>query len=513
MRPHMGLRAIETRTHDVTPGIPDAFDSMPTRACHQGLTRPVLHFRGETEGTVRFSLAMTGDARVTLEGRAVEGRAIGAIGPLAFRAFDFTAERGDGPRDIAFGVNGEAFRFRLGARRETLRLAYASCNGGEDEELARAHPEGRNGMWADLLAVHEANPFHILIMGGDQIYADAVWHEPAFEAWRALPRATRLTAPFTEAMCEEAEDFFARRYLQVWNEREVSTAFSSIPVLMMWDDHDISDGWGSYPDEERLAPVAQGLFGVARRAFALFQLGTDPDAPDVAGGFMSETGRHFGWTGTCGPVTFIAPDLRSERTLTRVMEEGHDALDRALNAATGHVLFVSSVPLVNVDLSWVERLMRRTPYDKYVDDLRDQWMSYAHQAEWARVANRLLDVPLPVTVLSGEIHLAAHGTIERGGAVVEQLTASGIAHPPPPDAFARALEWMVRRPWQRGDITLTMHEQGATGRRYLAVRNWMEVEVDADGLSGILHAEGYGAIEIVSRVSEAYLPAEAMRFA
>ena len=230
---------------------------------------------------------------------------------------------------------------------------------------------------------------------------------------------------------------------------------------------------------------------------------------------MSETGRHFGWTGQCGPVTLIAPDLRSERQLERVMDEGHDALDRALSAATGHVLFVSSVPLVNVDLSWVERLMRRTPYDKYVDDLRDQWMSYAHEGEWARVANRLLDVPLPVTVLSGEIHLAAHGTIERGGAVVEQLTASGIAHPPPPDSFARALEWMVRRPWQRDDITLTMHELGATGRRYLAVRNWMEVEVDAAGLSGILHAEGYGAVEIVSRVSEAYLPnePEAMRFA
>jgi hypothetical protein len=36
-------------------------------------------------------------------------------------------------------------------------------------------------------------------------------------------------------------------------------------------DHDIFDGWGSYPDYLQLSAVFQGLFAVARRFYLLFQ--------------------------------------------------------------------------------------------------------------------------------------------------------------------------------------------------------------------------------------------------
>ena len=41
---------------------------------------------------------------------------------------------------------------------------------------------------------------------------------------------------------------------------------------MMWDDHDIFDGWGSYSDEEQASPVFQTIFDAARAAFIKFQL-------------------------------------------------------------------------------------------------------------------------------------------------------------------------------------------------------------------------------------------------
>ena len=411
---------------------------------------------------------------------------------------------------MAYRANGERHAFRLAGRDDASRLAYASCNGGEDEERARGVPQGRNAMWDDLLAVHARDPFHLLVMGGDQIYADAVWNEPAFRAWRAMGRE-RLDAPFTAEMRDQAEAFFLRRYGEVWGEPEIARAFASIPCLMMWDDHDISDGWGSYPDEERLAPVAQGLFAVARRAFALFQLGTDADRPgwrNETCGFASRTGAHFGWSGRMGPARIVAPDLRSERTLTRVMAEGenggHEAFAAAVAEPAPRTLVVSSVPLVNVDLSRLERWMRASPYRKYVDDLRDQWMSYAHEREWARVMERLFAAPAPVAVLSGEIHLAAHGTATRDGKVIDQLTASGIAHPPPPAIFARLLDRLVRRPWRRGGAGLAMRPLGETGRRYLAVRNWLEVDVAGDGaLAATVHAEGYGAIALLTEESGA----------
>lgn len=40
---------------------------------------------------------------------------------------------------------------------------------------------------------------------------------------------------------------------------------------MMWDDHDIFDGWGSYPPELQNCPVFSGIFFVARKFYLLFQ--------------------------------------------------------------------------------------------------------------------------------------------------------------------------------------------------------------------------------------------------
>lgn len=49
-----------------------------------------------------------------------------------------------------------------------------------------------------------------------------------------------------------------------------------------------------------------------------------------------------------------------------------------------------------------------------------------------------------VTVLSGEIHLATRGFLDGGPSPVHQLVASGIAHPPPPRAWARTLGALAR---------------------------------------------------------------------
>jgi hypothetical protein len=40
---------------------------------------------------------------------------------------------------------------------------------------------------------------------------------------------------------------------------------------MTWDDHDIFDGYGSYPRRLQTCAVFRGLAGVARRFFLLFQ--------------------------------------------------------------------------------------------------------------------------------------------------------------------------------------------------------------------------------------------------
>ena len=57
----------------------------------------------------------------------------------------------------------------------------------------------------------------------------------------------------------------------------MAAVFSTIPTLMMWDDHDIFDGWGSYDAELQNCAVYQGIFAAARDAFRLFQLQCAPN--------------------------------------------------------------------------------------------------------------------------------------------------------------------------------------------------------------------------------------------
>lgn len=40
---------------------------------------------------------------------------------------------------------------------------------------------------------------------------------------------------------------------------------------MIWDDHDIFDGWGSYPPSLQSCPVFSGVFFVARKFYLIFQ--------------------------------------------------------------------------------------------------------------------------------------------------------------------------------------------------------------------------------------------------
>ena len=79
-------------------------------------------------------------------------------------------------------------------------------------------------------------------------------------------------AEFTEGHQAAVEEFYFDLYLQRWTQVEPSALLAQVPSLMMWDDHDILDGVGSYPEAQQRSPVFRGIWEQAREHFRLFQL-------------------------------------------------------------------------------------------------------------------------------------------------------------------------------------------------------------------------------------------------
>ncbi len=465
---------------------------------------PVLHFRGVADGQWRIAaglLAATGEPPPSLrpEGQPpVEPvRLADRLGRTLWR-YDFGLPLGDRARLAGYAIGAQRWTVSLPEPDGGLHIAYAACNGSADEG-ARPHNPERNALWRDLAATHAAAPFHLLLQGGDQLYADGVWEEVAgLRAWLKLPRRHRPQAAFTPAMEQEAGDYYFRRYAWLWAQPEVAPMVAQVPSLMMWDDHDVFDGWGSHDTDIQASPVFQGIWRAAREHFALFQLGARPE--DLPPGFGDLAGGHFGWCYRLGRVGIIAPDLRSGRSQRQVMDEaGRRWFDRALEGLAGcdQVLLMSSVPLVNADLSAVERVLLLIPGQQlYQDDLRDQWRSFAHREEWLEMLRRLTGFVersgARVTVLSGEIHLGGLAAIESGAVRIDQLTSSGIVHEPPHGAMVAVFDWLARRSSPVApDLTVHVLEMPGLGRRYLRARNWLELDV-AEGrtIRGLWHAEG-----------------------
>lgn len=413
--------------------------------------------------------------------------------------YDFELPLAATERALDYHIGERQGRIHLPAIGGPLRIAFTACNGFEAERTGSQQP-ARNELWRRLAVEHASAPFHLLLHGGDQLYADSLWKEvPVLAAWQRLPARKQLSAPFTPEMAEAIADYYFARYCWLWEQSELATILPGIPSLMMWDDHDIFDGWGSHDPEWQGCAVFQGIYAAARKHFAMFQLASRPDEWPMVG-FSDQSGRHFGWGyRLLDGIGIIAPDLRSERSLRQIMsEDGRRAFEATLDGMNDcrHVLLLSSVPLLNATEPLLERLYEALPGFQYFQlDLRDQWRSIFHRDEWLRLLRHLLEFSARtgarVTALSGEIHVGALAVAEREGTTIHQFISSGIVHPPPPAPIVAFLDWISSGPAEeieRG-LELKLLEIPGHGKRLLGDRNWLSLEISAggDSLSAAWH--------------------------
>jgi len=128
-------------------------------------------------------------------------------------------------RRIGHALSGASGTFQTMPPPEYLNEAsfvVVSCNSAETA-----------GAWAMLRKFIDDTQPRFLLMIGDQIYADDVW-------------ASHLDGP-----SRERRQLLAQIYQESWSRTDVSAVLANIPCYMMWDDHEIRDGWGSFAPDSR----------------------------------------------------------------------------------------------------------------------------------------------------------------------------------------------------------------------------------------------------------------------
>ncbi|WP_415144756.1 alkaline phosphatase D family protein [Limimaricola cinnabarinus] len=454
---------------------------------------PLLHLRGhDAEGlrlaavVIRPEDAPCGDLHAS--GTAHRARRIATLEGLAVWRFDFRL----GPQDRGYAFEDTEYPVETDLGGD-LRLAFLSCNGEEIGDMDR-DPAERDAMWERMRTEHEDQPFAALLQGGDQIYADEVTQgHPLSDGWpEDIPQGA--TEEDLSELAAHLRAGFVNRYMRGLASPAFGGLAARVPSLAVWDDHDICDGWGSLPVAATNSAVGRTLFSVAREMYLLFQHGAvEADVADI---FVDPSGMQLGWQRQLPGVTLMAPDLRSERGRRRVMgEAGWRLLERPVPEPE-RTIIVSSVPLLGPRLSLVEAVMWLWPgMQKYEDDLRDQWQSRAHREDWKRALRAVLGLRAqgPVTVLSGEIHLATRAEMAASPGPVHQLVASGIAHRAPPKGYARGLGWLA---WL-GEGPLSGHRirilpPPGMRRRYVAERNFLVLERRDGDWNAVWHLEESG---------------------
>ncbi len=465
---------------------------------------PVLYFRGMSAARCQLAAIVVTPMGQTPPALMAEGMEVAPeiltsrVDKTLWR-YTFSISAMAGEQGVTYSIGERAWRVTPPGGGPP-RIAYTACNGYEENDCFGEIDPERNERWRHLAEEHARSPFQLLIQGGDQVYADDVWRDvPELVQWQKLSWRARLATPVSAAEREAVADYYFDRYCRLWGQRDLAPILASIPSLMMWDDHDIFDGWGSHSPAKQRCPMFQRVWSAAREQFALFQLASLPNDPPE--GFGDPEGGHFGWVYDLGDMGIIAPDLRSRRTRRQVMgDEGWRWLVTALEGLghCRHVLFVSTVPVLNINLSLLERMFAFLPQGRhfYQDDLRDQWRSHAHRQEWRRLVSHLLEFSLRtdtrVTILSGEIHLGALGVVEHSGTRIFQLTSSGIVHHPPPRLVAWIFDLLGRKSSTvTPGVRMRMLPLPGLGGRYLAARNWLSLESLEDGaLRAEWHREG-----------------------
>ncbi|KAI0781344.1 hypothetical protein BD413DRAFT_27799 [Trametes elegans] len=436
------------------------------------------------------------------EQRSVQGKEIyvyyGNGGTFTFWRFMIEIPLTSREMKIHYTVNnGIELNFFVPGRNQNMRWAAYSCNGfsagvNSDDFRGPGFKSGYDPVWMDLLSHHAEQPFHALVGGGDQLYCDSIIREPELQDWvtQTKPEAKK-NYRLTEEMALAIDRFYFNHYCQSFRSGAFARANSTIPMLNMLDDHDLIDGFGSYPDDLMKSQVFSTIGSRGYFFFLLFQCFINVEVDGIDDRHHPFKSLVIGGPGPYVPfpshsfLTWLGPqvhmlllDCRAERKLDQVcspqeykaafarMQElprtvEHLVVQLGIPIAYPRMVFLESAldskfnPLValgrNGSLGLGGFVNKFNADAELLDDLNDHWTAKAHKKERNWLVQELQKYALAtrsrVSFVSGDVHCAAVGLFktwvkEKKKPPIQpsldhrymvNVTTSAIVNTPPPN--------------------------------------------------------------------------------
>ncbi|EPQ28075.1 uncharacterized protein PFL1_04402 [Pseudozyma flocculosa PF-1] len=467
---------------------------------------PTLRLRWQEVGAAHGSAPADGTTAIREDDATATSQAAriyqyrGAEGSFTFWRFKIEIPMADTQLAVAYSIEGEAHpdskseairgmtghTFFVPARDQNFRWAGHSCN-GFSASVDESEFNGPNPLWDDMLREHARSPFHAVVGGGDQIYCDKLVREPEIQPWNdEKDPKKRMATPLTDEIRTAIDRFMFNWYCQWFGTGSFAQAIAQIPMINMLDDHDLIDGFGTYPDDLMMAPVFNYIGTRGYFFFLLFQLfvvddidGTSetdhPNRSMIIGG----KGVYMPWYNhslLCylGPKQYILlVDCRSERKVDQICTEYtygrvFDAI-RRMPPGVEHLTILLGVPLAYPRMVFLERTLSSSLNPivmlakglspgftnnfngqvELLDDLGDHWCAGPHKRERNALISAVQDIALSqrlrISFMSGDVHAGGVGLFYHRSSIAPSadsrymlavITSAIVNTPPPPQVIS-----------------------------------------------------------------------------
>jgi alkaline phosphatase D len=322
-----------------------------------------------------------------------------------------------------------------------LAIGIYSCHMpyGDGGNLVNMH------MWTGFADVLNDVRADLLLGIGDQVYSDG--HKDV-SIWRFLKSVRKEIARVDRnERIEIMKSWYRDIYRGYWGPLVLRRVLRSFPTYMVWDDHEIMDGWGSdkrselsdvldtiWESEkvERNLELADDMFRAAKEIYLEYQHCHNPSTkPNV-----------FDYSFARGPFHFYVLDGRGhrnfeaapgERILGKEQQKRFEDFLAHVPANARAVFVVTPVPVVHVKSVVADKLDLRLL--GLADDLRDSWEHKEHEQELGWLLDTVTAFSnaarIPIVFLSGDVHLGSAFRLscpKRPDARLYQLTSSAITY-------------------------------------------------------------------------------------